>query len=49
MVQSSGITAEELAAMTIAELKQYAKDNGYTIKATKKAEIIAEILEQANK
>lgn len=37
---------DELSAMTITELKAYAEDKGIIVTATKKADIIAEIIEQ---
>lgn len=39
-------TEEELTALTIAKIKALAKEKGYTITATKKADIIAEFLAQ---
>ena len=38
--------AEALESMTIAEIKALAEELGYTITATKKADIIAEFLAQ---
>lgn len=42
---SAAFTAEDLNAMTVAEIKSLANDMGYTITATRKADIIAEFLE----
>lgn len=39
-------TEEELTALTIAQIKALAAERGYTITATKKADIITEFLEQ---
>ena len=39
-------TQEELEALTIAQIKGIAEERGYTITATRKAEIIAQFLEQ---
>ena len=39
-------TADELNGMTVAQLKALASERGYTLTKTKKADIIAEILEQ---
>ena len=39
-------TADDLNAMTIAEIKALAADLGYTVTQTKKADIIAEFLGQ---
>ena len=39
------LSEEELQALTIKELKQLATELGITITATRKADIIAEILE----
>ena len=41
-------TEEELTALTIAQIKALATERGYTITATKKADIITEFLEQQN-
>lgn len=41
-------TAEELETMTIAQIKALASDRGYTITASKKADIIAEFIAQQN-
>lgn len=41
-----GYTSESLNAMTIAQIKALAEDLGYSITATKKADIIAEFLVQ---
>ncbi len=38
------LTEDELNALTVAQLKAYAAEKGITLTATKKAEIIAEIL-----
>ncbi len=40
------LSAAELNALTVAQLRAIAREKGYTITATTKAEIIAEILEQ---
>ena len=40
------ISESELSALTIAQIKSLAAECGYTITATRKAEIIAEFLEQ---
>lgn len=40
------LSEEELQALTVSKLKQLAAELGYTITATKKADIIAEILAQ---
>ena len=37
-------TAEDLNGMTIAEIRSLANDMGYSITATKKADIISEFL-----
>lgn len=39
-------TQEELEALTIAQIKALAGELGFTITATKKADIIAQFLEQ---
>ncbi len=39
-------TADDLNAMTIAEIKALASDLGYTVTQTKKADIITEFLGQ---
>ena len=39
-------TEDELLALTIAQIKALAGELGYTITASRKAEIIAEFLEQ---
>ena len=39
-------TEDELLALTIAQIKALAGELGYTITATKKADIVAEFLEQ---
>lgn len=39
-------TEEDLTAMTIAQIKALAEEKGYTITATRKADIIAEFLAQ---
>ena len=39
-------TEEELTALTIAQIKALATERGYTITATKKADIISEFLAQ---
>lgn len=43
---AASYTADDLNAMTIAEIKALAADLGYTVTQTKKAEIIAEFLGQ---
>lgn len=43
---STSYTADDLNAMTIAEIKALAADLGYTVTQTKKADIIAEFLGQ---
>lgn len=40
------LSESELQALTIAQLKAIAAEKGYTITASKKADIIAEILAQ---
>lgn len=46
-VEDAGIyTADDLNAMTIAQIKALAEEKGYTITATKKADIIEEFLSQ---
>ena len=42
------LSESELSALTVAQIKAIAKEKGYTILATKKADIIAEFLEQQN-
>ena len=44
-VQSLGYTKEELESKTVAELQNLAKDEGIELTATKKADIIQEILD----
>lgn len=39
---------DDLSALTVAQLRELAKSNGYTLTARKKADIIAEIEVQAN-
>ena len=39
-------TQEDLEALTIAQIKALAEEMGYTITASRKAEIIAQFLEQ---
>ena len=39
-------TAEDLSGMTIAEIRSLANDMGYSVTATKKADIIGEFLMQ---
>lgn len=41
-----GETEETLSAMTVAQIKTLADERGYTITATKKADVIAEFLAQ---
>lgn len=43
---NTAYTAEGLNSMTIAEIKSLAADLGYTITATRKADIIEEFLAQ---
>lgn len=43
---TEGETEASLSAMTIAQIKALAGEKGYTITATKKADIIAEFLAQ---
>lgn len=43
---SAGFTADELNAMTIAQIRELAEELGYTITASKKADIIAEFISQ---
>ena len=43
---SAAYTADELNGMTVAQLRALASERGYTLTKTKKADIIAEILEQ---
>lgn len=38
------LSEEELSALTIAQIKAIASEKGYTITATRKADIIAEFL-----
>ena len=45
-VDGDTYSEEDLNNMTIAQIKELASDLGYTITATKKADIIAEFLEQ---
>lgn len=40
------MSESELSALTIAQIKALAAELGYTITATRKADIIAEFLEQ---
>ena len=42
----SGLTAEILGSMTVAQLKALAAGAGYTLHKIRKADMIAEILEQ---
>lgn len=42
------LSEADLSAMTIAQIKALAAERGYTITASKKADIIAEFLEQQN-
>lgn len=46
MRNSAVYTSEDLEGMTILEIRTLAEDLGYTITAPKKADIIAEFLEQ---
>lgn len=46
--EETAYTEEQLNSMTIAQVKALANDLGYTIKATVKADIIAEFLKQQN-
>lgn len=43
---SGELSQEELAALTIAQIRSIATERGYTITATRKADIIAEFLAQ---
>ncbi len=43
---SDKMSESELSALTIAQIKAIAAEKGYTITASKKADIIAEFLEQ---
>lgn len=43
---AASYTADDLNAMTIAEIKTLAADLGYTVTQTKKADIITEFLGQ---
>lgn len=45
-LESDGYTEEELNAMTITQIKALAGELGYTITASKKADVIAEFLGQ---
>jgi len=40
------LSEEELSALTINQIKAIAAEKGYTITATRKADIIAQFLEQ---
>ncbi|MBQ3326240.1 MAG: Rho termination factor N-terminal domain-containing protein [Clostridia bacterium] len=42
--ESGTLTEEELNALTVAKLRTLAQENGITLTATRKADIIAEIL-----
>lgn len=42
--ESGTISEEELTALTVAQLKAYAAEKGIKLTATRKADIIAEIL-----
>lgn len=42
------LSESDLNALTIAQIKTLAAERGYTITATKKADIITEFLEQQN-
>jgi len=44
--EDGSLSEEELTALTIAQIKAIAEDKGYTITATRKADIIAEFLEE---
>ena len=44
--EAEGETEESLSAMTVAQIKALAEERGYTITATKKADIIQEFLDQ---
>lgn len=44
--ESATYTEDDLNAMTIAQIKELAESLGYTITASKKADIIAEFLNQ---
>ena len=43
---TAAYTADELNGMTVAQLKALASERGYTLTKTRKADMIAEILEQ---
>ena len=45
---SGALTAEDLNAMTIAQIKELAAERGYSITATKKADIIKQFTEAQN-
>ena len=45
-LKSAALTASDLESMTIAEIKALAAERGHSITATKKADIIAQFLEQ---
>lgn len=45
-IASGNYTESDLSVKTIAEIKALAEEKGYTITATKKADIIAEFLNQ---
>lgn len=42
------LSEEELSALTVSQLRSIAAEKGWTITATRKADIIAEMLEQQN-
>jgi hypothetical protein len=46
--ESGTISEEELTALTVAQLKAYAAEKGITLTATRKADIVAEILAALN-
>ena len=44
--ESGTLSEDELNALTIAQIRAIAEEKGYTITATRKADMIAEFLEQ---
>ena len=46
LMMTEGETEASLSVMTMAQIKALAKERGYTITATKKADMIAEFLAQ---
>ena len=47
-LDSGTLTADDLNAMTIAQIKALAVERGYSITATKKADIIKQFMEAQN-